>query len=54
MVPVYPFVPCHVIWTLHRKSPVLSGLDLTLEYVKTVSFQYLVNRPATQIHSQSF
>jgi hypothetical protein len=27
----------------------LSVLDL--EYVKTMSFQYLVNRPATQIHS---
>jgi hypothetical protein len=30
---------------LHRKSPLLSVLDLTLEYVKTMSFQYLVNRP---------
>ena len=29
---------------LHCKSPVLSVLDLTLEYVKTMSFQYLVNR----------
>ena len=43
-----------IIWMLHRKSPLLSVLDLTLEYVKTMSFQYLVNRPATQIHSQSF
>ena len=44
----------HVIWMLHCKSPVLSVLDLTLEYVNTMSFQYLVNRPGTQIHSQSF
>ena len=28
----------HVIWTLHCKSPVLSVLDLTLEYVKTMPF----------------
>jgi hypothetical protein len=28
---------------LHCKSPALSVLDLTLEYVKTMSFQYLVN-----------
>lgn len=54
MVPGYPFVPCHVIWMLHCKSPVLSVLDLTLVYVKTMSFQYLVNRPGTQIQSQSF
>jgi hypothetical protein len=31
---------------LHCKSPLLSVLDLTLEYVKTMSFQYLVNRPS--------
>jgi hypothetical protein len=44
----------HVIWMVHCNSPVLSVLDLTLEYVKTVSFQYYVNHPDTQIYSQSF
>jgi len=51
MVPGYPFVPCHL--DASSQIPVLSVLDLKLEYVKTMSFQYLVNRPGTQLHSQS-